>query len=445
MLENVPPISLHVDPMALSPERFAEALRALSIRRFSFTVEGGEVFCSHPALEPLATRIRSDQRDYDLHEGLFFQVSAHAPIIHGAFIHRSFRGQGQGGTRFWRYDRLDEYLFDGIRLSRGMSQKNALAGLWWGGGKGVISCPPDFDRSDRALRQAVFQEYGDFISSIGGAYVTAEDVGTNTEDMGWIFSKTRFITCIPGAFGGSGNPSSATARGVVVAMEAALEARGEGTLHGKRVVVQGVGHVGEVIIELLLEGGAEVLASDINVARVSALREKWVESAVQLRVSARGDLSVLETPCDILCPAATGAVINQETIPKLRCKIICGAANNQLEDPARDDELLRDRGITYLPDFLVNRMGIVNCANEQYGRVGEDPSFERHLGREWDQSVYQTSLRVLERAKREGVGPHQAAVSLADELSQELHPIWGHRGAEIIAARRRDGWATAAD
>ena len=142
-----------------------------------------------------------------------------------------------------------------------MSQKNALAGLWWGGGKGVISCPPDFDRSDRALRQAVFQEYGDFISSIGGAYVTAEDVGTNTEDMGWIFSKTRFITCIPGVFGGSGNPSRATARGVVVAMEAALEARGEGTLHGKRVVVQGVGHVGEVIIELLLEGGAEVLAS----------------------------------------------------------------------------------------------------------------------------------------------------------------------------------------
>ena len=436
------PQALLANPLSATPEEFAEALRACSIERFFIVADGGEAVASHPLLQPLAELLSQNKRDYNAHEGLFFAVSKHAPLLHGAFIHRSCRGQGQGGTRFWRYDTLEGYLLDGIRLSRGMTHKNALAGLWWGGGKGVISRPPTLDQTDRSLRQKIFEEYGAFISSIGGAYITAEDVGTNTEDMGWIFSKTRFITCIPSSFGGSGNPSGATARGVVAAMEAALESRREGNLEGKRVVVQGAGHVGEIIIELLLDRGASVLASDISEARIAALQKRWAERAIELRKSERGDLSILSEPCDILCPAATGAILNEETIPLLRCQIVCGAANNQLEDPERDDEALRARGILYLPDFLVNRMGIVNCANEQYGQIGADPSFERHLGKTWTSSIYQTSLRVIARADAEKIGPHRAAERTADELSQELHPIWGHRGAEIIAARRDDGWAS---
>ena len=144
------------------------------------------------------------------------------------------------------------------------------------------------------------------------------------------------------------------------------------------------------------------------------------------------DITPLDIPCDVLCPAATGGVLNPVTIPLIQAPIICGAANNQLEDPQRDSDLLAEHGILYMPDFLVNRMGIVNCANEQYGYIEGDSAFARHLDYTWEYSVYQTSLQVIERAAREGVSTHQAAVQSAEELSQVVHPIWGHRGQEII-------------
>jgi glutamate dehydrogenase/leucine dehydrogenase len=214
------------------------------------------------------------------------------------------------------------------------------------------------------------------------------------------------------------------------------------------VVVQGVGHVGEVIVTLLLEAGASVVATDINAERATELqaawRERFGEEQIEVRCTEPGDDSPLSWPCDALCPAAMGAVLNPKTIPSLQARVVCGAANNQLQAPARDGAALTERGVLYLPDFLVNRMGIVNCANEQYGYVGDDPTddahYARHLGYEWAQSVYQTSLRVLERAEREGEHPHLAAVALADELSRVEHPIWGHRGQAIISALAKE-WA----
>ena len=429
-----------------TPEEVARILRSEGIRSFYFVtdIQTGEVRASHPILTHVAQAFADDSRDFDRHEGIFGQVSDHADLIHGAFIHRTVRGQGQGGTRFWGYQSFADFLKDGVRLSRGMTHKNALAGIWWGGGKGVISRPPEIDREDPVLRQKVFAEYGRFISSLRGCYVTAEDVGTTTDDMSAIFSETRFITCIPHTQGGSGNPSSMTALGVIRGMEAGLDfisghnrsgqvpSHKNSPLQGKHIVVQGVGHVGEVIVSLALKSGARVTATDINVARLDQLRDLWHGQPVELICTRPGDLTPLDIPCDVLCPAATGGALNPLSIPQIQAPIVCGAANNQLEDPDRDGAMLSARHILYLPDFLVNRMGIVNCANEQYGYVDQDSGLARHLDYSWEYSVYQTSLRVLDRAQKTLTHPHQAAVQSAEELSMIKHPIWGHRGQEII-------------
>ena len=440
--------------LEMSPSEAARFLRSKGIKRFYVITDPltAEVRASHPILSPVAETLGQDRRDFDRHEGIFCEVSAVADMIHGAFVHRTCRGQAQGGTRFWTYPTLMSFLRDGIRLSRGMTHKNALAGLWWGGGKGVMSRPTAEELNQQEIRGEIFNEYGRFISSIRGCYITAEDVGTATEDMDAIFSETRFITCIPKAKGGSGNPSAMTALGVIRGMEAALDhitgidrsgqkpSFHSSPLSGKHVVVQGAGHVGEVIIDLALRSGARVTATDISAQRLDQLRDQWHGRAVELICCAPDDLSPLSFDCDILCPAATGGALNPQTIPTIKAPIICGAANNQLEDPDRDGLALKEREILYLPDFLVNRMGIVNCANEQYGSVDDDPILAQHLDYDWPQSVYQTSQRVLKRS-HEGAHPHYAAVTLAEELSMELHPIWGHRGQGVINSLIKSGWA----
>ena len=227
----------------LSPSAFKDVLVGEGVRRFSLVwdEERGEVRASHPLLEPLARLLGEDRRDFDRHEGFFVQVAPETGVLQGASVHRTCRGQAAGGVRFWRYDTVEEYLRDGLRLARGMTHKNALAGLWWGGGKGVMAQGTGQDESDPAVRRRIYEEYGELMTSLRGCYVTAEDVGTSVEDMAAIFSKTRFTTCIPPELGGSGNPSAPTARGVVRGMEAALHFLGMGDLKGKTVAVQGLG------------------------------------------------------------------------------------------------------------------------------------------------------------------------------------------------------------
>ncbi|MFL6197844.1 MAG: Glu/Leu/Phe/Val dehydrogenase dimerization domain-containing protein [Thermoanaerobaculia bacterium] len=411
-------------------DRFCDFLAGEGIRRF-WLVWDGEVKASHPALEPLARFLREDRRDFDRHEGVFGQLAPETGVLQAAFVHRTCRGQGAGGVRFWRYANVEDFLRDGLRLARGMTLKNALAGLWWGGGKGVMAQ----GTGTSGDRRRIYEEYGDFITSIQGCYVTAEDVGTSVEDMAAVFSRTRFTTCIPPALGGSGNPSVPTARGVVRGMEAALAHLGLGTLAGKTVAIQGLGHVGEPLVGFLREKGvARIVGSDIDPSR------KALEG-VEVRIVERGDNSILFEKADIVAPCATGGVLGPATIPHIQAPVVCGAANNQLEDPERDDVLLQERGILYLPDFLVNRMGIVNCADEQYGFVEPDPRVEAHLGNEWENSVYNLSLSVLDEARRTGRTPARVALDLAEQRSRELHPVWGHRGAEIIRSLVRNGWA----
>lgn len=427
----------------LSPQDFVQYLKDENIRRFYFVYDPQErvVNASHPQLQSIADFIQADERDFTQHEGLFFQINSQYDILMGAFIHRTNRGQGAGGLRYWGYDTLEDYLRDGMRLSKGMTRKNALAGLWWGGGKGVMAENPRIEKSAGEIRASLYKEYGALVSSLRGCYVTAEDVGTNVTDMANVFSQTRFTTCIPADYGGSGNPSVPTARGVISGMEAALSFLKLGDLKGKTVAVQGMGNVGGPLIGFLFEKEVDqVIACDIDPDLVARRKEELNGLRLEAFAVSPGDNGILEADCDILSPCATGAVLNPHTVPNIRAKIICGAANNQLEDAQRDDRLLFEQSITYVPDFLTNRMGIVNCANEQYGYVNGDRFIERHLEKEWEHSVFQAAIRVLHESQETAVPPGQVAQRQADALSLENHPIFGHRGRQIINSLVEDGW-----
>jgi glutamate dehydrogenase/leucine dehydrogenase len=322
-----------------------------------------------------------------------------------------------------------------------MTMKNALAGLWWGGGKGLMARNPDVERDDPQARASRYQKDGEFMTRLKGCYVTAEDVGTSVDDMAQIFSKTRFTTCIPPALGGSGNPSVPTARGVIAGMEAALKFIGAGTLEGKTVAVQGMGHVGEPLIDYLFDKGvAKVIGSDIDTRLVERVKGAFAGSNIEASLVERDDLSILGVDCDIVSPCATGATLNPRSIPTIKARIVCGAANNQLEDGARDDRLLQDRGVTYVPDFLTNRMGIVTCADEGAGFVTNDPMIERHLTRDWEFSIFRTALEVLETSRSTGEPPGKVALDMANTLSLEVNPIYGHRGQQIIDSLVADRW-----
>jgi glutamate dehydrogenase/leucine dehydrogenase len=428
----------------ITPKELKDFLVGEGIRRFYLVWDEkrGSVRASHPQLEPLARLLSEDRRDFDRHEGFFVQVAPETGVLQGASVHRTCRGQAAGGVRFWRYDTVDEYLRDGLRLARGMTHKNALAGLWWGGGKGVMAMGTGQDESDPAVRRRIYEEYGELMTSLRGCYVTAEDVGTSVQDMAAIFSRTRFTTCIPPELGGSGNPSAPTARGVVRGMEAALHFLGMGNLKGKTVAVQGLGHVGEPLVALLHERGVgKIVGSDIDPSREEVLRRRLPGLDLTVRLVERGDNTLLGETADIVSPCATGAILGPETIPRIRARIVCGAANNQLEDPETDDAALQDAGVFYMPDVLVNRMGIVNCADESFGYVDGDPTFEGHLGDTWDNSIYRLSLRILEEAQRTGQTPAKVALALAEERSFEAHPIWGHRGVQIIGSLVASDWA----
>ncbi len=371
---------------------------------------------------------------------MFLAVSSQGDLF-GAFLHRLARGQAQGGLRRWPYRDLEAFLRDGLRLARGMGRKNALAGLWWGGGKGLIARPPGADPPAGEARRALYREYGDFVSSLGGCYVTAEDAGTRPEDVAAVFERTRFTTCIPPERGGSGNPSAATARGVVCGMEAALEAEELGPLEGRCVAMQGLGNVGAAMVDALLAHGvARVVASEISWARCRELAERWRQAPVEVRHCHPEDPAVLCEPCDVLAPNALGGVLGPETIPRLRARIVCGAANNPLADEERDGAALLARGIAYVPDYVVNRMGIVSCANEQYGVMRPDPAVERHLERDYAHGIFAVTRRVLVDARERGIPTPRAAAELADRLAEERHPVWGERARELVQAVLHGDW-----
>jgi len=429
--------------LSYSTEEFRTFLKSNNIKRFYFVYddESREIFSSHNQLSEIADFLKNDKRDFDKHEGLFFELDSEYDVIHSAAIHRTNRGQAAGGVRFWQYETMEDFIRDGMRLSKGMTHKNALAGLWWGGGKGVIANNKSLDKNNPDVRKTIYSNFGKFITSLKGCYVTAEDVGTSVTDMANVFSNTRFTTCIPGSLGGSGNPSIPTAKGVVTGIEAALDFLKLGTIEGKTIAVQGLGHVAVPLIEFLFNKNAEkIIACDIFEENVSEAKNKFQNKNFEAYKVDKNDTSILFEECDVLSPCATGAILNSETIPKIKAKIVCGAANNQLADPIEDDKLIFNSDILYVPDFLTNRMGIVNCANEQYGYIDDDPNITQHFNRNWKHSIFQTAISVFNESKINNKPTGEVALELAEKLSFENHPIFGHRGKQIIKSLIEGGW-----
>jgi leucine dehydrogenase len=312
-------------------------------------------------------------------------------------VHDTTLGPGLGGIRMWTYANDDAALTDVLRLSEGMTYKNALAGLDLGGGKTVVLGDPRTDKSPEK-----FRALGRFIDHLGGSYLAAEDVGTTTEDAEQVATETRFITGLPVERGGSGDPSPMTAWGVFRGIRAALAEAGLGEDYaGVRVAVQGAGHVGAAVARHLLEAGAEVTVADIHDDRVAPLRELGAS------VAAADEIHQVE--CEVYSPCALGAVIRPETIGRLGCKVIAGAANNQLADAAMGDEL-KQRGVVYAPDFAINAGGVINIGDELIGD-GYDPQRARRSV----ERIERTLAEVFERARRDGVAPGRAAEQMARE------------------------------
>ena len=426
-----------------SPLRLADRLLAADQSRAYLVRDpaSGRYKASHSVLRDVAGFLDADGLDCREHEAIFLEANFESGTLFAAFLHKTTRGQAQGGLRHSPYETLEDFLRDGLRLSLGMTRKNSTAGLWWGGGKGIIARVAGEAHADLDYRRSLYRGYGAFISSLRGCYVTAEDAGTSPLDMEDVYRTTRFVTCVPPALGGSGNPSQMTAGGVVCAMEAALEFRGMGGLEGKTVAMQGTGNVGSAMIPLLLDKGvARIAASEISPERHNALLDTFAGQPVEVRLTRWGNHDILAEPCDILAPSALGGVLSPKTIPSIQASIVCGPANNQLVNEERDANLLSERGIDYVPDYIANRMGIVHCANEQYGHLSGDPMIARHLDTRWTGGIQQTVLRVLEDAHTRDVSPVAAANRLADELAEKPHPIWGTRTRRIIASLVAERW-----
>lgn len=433
--------------MTMKPDEFVEYMKRNDVSRCYVVYNDEEmrpVSSDETLFDEMVDFCISQKHDYLRHEGFFLEIGQRTDTLMGAFVWRTNRGQGCGGLRLWEYDSMSDYVIDGLRLSYGMGVKSALAGLWAGGGKGVIASPSKEKLESVGFRKNLFLDYGDFLTSLNGCYIGAEDAGVNVSDLDAVHERSRFITCISETKGGSGNPSVATGKGIVTAMEASLDFLGLGTIEGKKIVSQGCGNVARIIIDTLLDKGVEeVYASDVNEQQLqfaeSIFKDKS-DGRLNLELVPRGETTTLTLPCDILSPNALGNVLNETTIPTIKSKIICGAANNQLGKPS-DNKLLMDRGITYVVDFLCNRMGIVNCANETYGRLKSDPALLQHFSKDWPDSIWNVTQEVLQTVQETGVTPVQAATDIAERKSLMWHPIWPRRSQQIIQDLVAEKWA----
>ncbi|MCP3920867.1 MAG: Glu/Leu/Phe/Val dehydrogenase [bacterium] len=313
-------------------------------------------------------------------------------------VHDTTLGPALGGMRMLPYASEDEALFDVLRLSRGMTFKSAVADTGLGGGKSVIIGDPKTLKSE-----ALFEAMGQFVDSLEGRYITAEDMNIGIPDLEIVRRKTKWVTGLKREDHSSGNPSPFTAYGCVVGMRAALEkVYGSDSFEGKHVLLQGVGAVGGRLAELLHERGAHVTICDINEERVAELCNRFGFDAV-------ADETHLDVECDVYAPCARGAGLNAETIPALRCKIVAGCANNQLLDPkqARD---VRARGILYVPDYVINAGGIINVSCELLPGGYNEAVAMRRIER-----IYDNLKLVFEISERDDIPTNEASQRLAED------------------------------
>lgn len=316
-------------------------------------------------------------------------------------IHDTTLGPALGGTRMWTYDTEEAAFEDALRLAKGMTYKNAAAGLNLGGGKTVIIGDPRKDKNE-----AMFRAFGRFIQGLNGRYITAEDVGTTVADMDLVYQETDYVTGISPEFGSSGNPSPVTAYGVYVGMKAAAkEAFGNDSLEGRTISVQGVGNVSFRMCEYLHKEGAKLVVSDINKDAVKRAVDQFGAKAVDVN-------DIYKQDVDIYSPCALGATINDDTIRQLKAKVIAGAANNQLKETKHGD-MIQDMGITYAPDYVINSGGVINVADELIG-------YNRERALKKVETIYDSITKIFDISKRDGIASYKAADRMAEERIQTM-------------------------
>lgn len=308
-------------------------------------------------------------------------------------IHDTTLGPALGGTRVWPYESTEAAVRDVLRLARGMTYKSAVAGLNLGGGKAVIVADPK-----RADRESLFRAHGRFVETLGGRYITAEDVGTSPQDMEFVKRETEHVA---GLLNLSGDPSPVTGYGVYVGMKGAARVKwGKDTLAGRTVAVQGAGKVAYYLMSHLHEEGAKLVVTDIDQDKVQRCVDEFGATAVAPE-------AIYDADADIFAPCALGAIINDDTLPRLKVGIIAGGANNQLGE-ARHGREVEARGILYAPDYVINGGGVINVYGELQGWTMERAKRKA-------QEIYDTILRVFDIAKRDGVPSFEAADRLAEE------------------------------
>lgn len=340
------------------------------------------------------------------HEQLSFQYDKATGLKALIAIHDTTLGPALGGCRMWPYEKEEDAVYDALRLSRGMTYKSAASGDNWGGGKSVIWGDPKTDKSE-----ALFRAFGRMVQCFGGRFITGTDVGTVGSDFVWSKMETDYLVALPAEHGGSGDSSILTAFGVWRGIKAAAkEVWGSDSLAGKTVAVQGVGKVGHHLVDHLIDDeGAQVVICDINPDNVKRVTDKHPE----VKVVSPQDIFAVD--CDIFSPNALGAVLNDETIPVLKCQIVAGAANNVLKEP-RHGDMLFERGILYAPDYVINAGGLIQVADEL---MGYDPArAKRKVG-----NIYNALLAIFAIAKRDNIPTYRAADILVEERISKLGAI----------------------
>ena len=345
------------------------------------------------------------QISFDDHEQVVFCQDKDTGLKAIIGIHNTVLGPALGGTRMWNYTNEWEAVNDVLRLSRGMSFKSSISGLNLGGGKAVIIGDAKTQKTPELMRR-----FGQFVDSLSGKYITAEDVGMETKDMDTVREVTKYVTGISESKGGSGNPSPITAYGVFMGLKAAAKYQfGTDNLEGKRVLVQGIGHVGEVLVDHLTKNGAVVTIADINEQRIEEVVKKYGAKAFT-----GADLYAADV--DIYAPCALGATINDETINKIQAKVIAGAANNQLANEVMHGNLLKEKGILYAPDFLINAGGVINVYSELANLTSAQVM-------EKTENIYNTSLEIFKFAEINNITTHRAAMEIAQKRIDDMSSI----------------------
>ncbi|GEO25758.1 leucine dehydrogenase [Alicyclobacillus acidoterrestris] len=319
-------------------------------------------------------------------------------------IHDTTLGPALGGCRMWTYAREDDAILDALRLARGMTYKAAVSGLNLGGGKTVIMGNPKTDKSE-----AMFRALGRFIQGLGGRYITAEDVGTDVHDMDLIHMETNYVTGISQAYGSSGNPSPVTAFGVFRGMQATAKAAfGTDDLAGRLVAIQGLGSVGMQLARHIKNAGGELIVADINEDSVRRAVDELGAKAVTVK-------DIFEVECDIFAPCALGAVINDETIDKLRCQAVAGSANNQLAEEKHGDALHR-KGVAYAPDYVINAGGLMNVADELEG-------YNADRAHAKVDNIYNIISNIFAMSAKDNIPSYLAADRLAEQRIAQMRNV----------------------